>query len=198
LVAQNYIQQYGDVDGCILSGSRAPGGFMVRAALPLMTALALFGGQRRASPLARALADGRFNNYFRPARTPFDWLSRDEAAVDAYVKDPCCGFLCSAGFYRDLFRGLCRLSREEEAARIRKDLPVYVFAGSQDPAGDMGAGPTALVKRYRTLGIEDLEFVLYPGARHETLNETNRDEVMKNLLSWIDRRRGAVSAGDGD
>jgi alpha-beta hydrolase superfamily lysophospholipase len=64
------------------------------------------------------------------------------------------------------------------------------MGGSADPAGDMGASPTALVNKYRSLGIKDLEFVLYPGARHETLNETNRDEVMNNLLSWICRRAG--------
>jgi alpha-beta hydrolase superfamily lysophospholipase len=73
-------------------------------------------------------------------------------------------------------------------ARIPKDMPVYVFSGSADPVGDMGASPTALVTAYRSLGINDLEFVLYPGARHETLNETNREEVTGNLLSWIQAR----------
>jgi alpha-beta hydrolase superfamily lysophospholipase len=65
---------------------------------------------------------------------------------------------------------------------------VYVFSGSVDPVGDMSKGPTALVNAYRNLGINDCEFVLYPGARHETLNETNREEVMDNLLSWINKR----------
>jgi alpha-beta hydrolase superfamily lysophospholipase len=70
-------------------------------------------------------------------------------------------------------------------AGIRRDLPIYVFSGSADPVGEMGRSPTALVDAYRSIGIKDLEFVLYPDARHETLNETNRDEVMGNLLSWI-------------
>jgi alpha-beta hydrolase superfamily lysophospholipase len=69
--------------------------------------------------------------------------------------------------------------------KIRTDLPVYVFSGSADPVGDMGASPTALVNAYRAMGIKDLEFVLYPDARHETLNETNREEVTDNLLAWI-------------
>jgi alpha-beta hydrolase superfamily lysophospholipase len=73
-------------------------------------------------------------------------------------------------------------------AKINRDLPIYVFSGSEDPVGGMGASTTALVNAYRKLGIKDLEFVLYPGARHEALNETNREEVIDNLLSWINKR----------
>jgi alpha-beta hydrolase superfamily lysophospholipase len=153
-----------------------------------MSCFAAFFGQRRGSPLARAVADGPYNRPFRPNRTSFDWISRDEQEVNIYVHDPYSGNLCSTGFYRDLVRGLYRIHQEEAMARIRKDLPVYIFSGSADPVGEMGAGPTALVNAYRSLGITDLEFVLYPGARHETLNETNREEVMDNLLSWINRR----------
>ncbi|MCL2128713.1 MAG: lysophospholipase, partial [Treponema sp.] len=105
----------------------------------------------------------------------------------AYAADPFCGKLCSSGFYRDLTRGLIQIHRKEAMSRIRRDLPVYVFCGSADPVGDMGASPTALVNAYRSLGLGDLEFVLYPGARHETLNETNNEEVTGNLISWINR-----------
>jgi alpha-beta hydrolase superfamily lysophospholipase len=68
---------------------------------------------------------------------------------------------------------------------IRKDLPIYIFSGTADPVGDMGASISALSTAYRALGIKDLEFVLYPEARHETLNETNRDEVTESLVSWL-------------
>jgi alpha-beta hydrolase superfamily lysophospholipase len=133
------------------------------------------------------MADGPYNRPFRPNRTPFDWLSRDEAEVDAFFGDPRCGKLCSTGFYRDLVSGLCRIHRPKAMSEIKKDLPVYIFSGSADAVGDMGASPTALVNAYRSLGIKDLEFVLYPGARHETLNETNREEVTDNFVSWIKR-----------
>ena len=190
-IAQNYIETMdcgdGLIDGCILSGSRGPGGFKVKAGKPLMALIAAFCGQRNGSPFARAVADGPYNRPFRPNRTSFDWTSRDEAEVDKYVNDKCSGNLCSTGFYRDLIAGLCSIHRSEAMEPIRKDLPIYIFSGSADPVGDMGTSPTALVNAYRSLGIVDLEFVLYPGARHETLNETNRDEVMDNLLSWIQR-----------
>jgi len=208
-IVQNYIEGGGDlqsrdfqswgfqfagfqpVDGCILSGTRGPGGFKIKSGKLFMTLLALVGGQRRGSSLARAAADGPYDRPFRPIRTAFDWISRDEAEVDAYVNDPLCGYLCSAGFYRDLAIGLSRIHRPEAMARIRRDMPIYIFCGSADPVGEMGASPTALVNAYRSLGVKDLEFVLYPGARHETLNETNRDEVMNNLLSWICRHTGS-------
>jgi alpha-beta hydrolase superfamily lysophospholipase len=153
-----------------------------------MTALVAVLGSRRASSLARALADGPYNKPFRPNRTASDWLSRDEAEVDAFIADPLSGQLCSVGFYRDLLRLLNRIHRPTALEGIRRDLPIYVFSGSADPVGEMGSGPTALVNAYRGLGIGDLEFVLYPGARHEPLNETNREEVTENLLSWIIRR----------
>ena len=196
LIAQNYIETCdggeGTIDGCILSGTRGPGGFKTRAGIPFLTLLALVCGKRRGSSLARTLVDGPYNRVFRPNRTPFDWLSRDEAEVDIYVNDPLCGMLCSAGFYRDLVRGLNRIHRSKAVAGIRRNLPIYVLCGSADPVGEMGASPTTLVNVYSSLRIADLEFVLYPGARHEPLNETNREEVTDNLLSWIRRRAGLV------
>ena len=189
-IAQHYIENHDckDLAGCILSGTRGPDDRLkVGAGIPLMSFLAAMRGQRRGSSIARALADGAYNRHFSPNRTPFDWISRDETEVDAYVNDPLCGFLCSAGFYRDLTKGLYRIHMKEAMARIRRDMPVYIFCGGGDPVGGMGAGPAALVNAYRSLGLKKLEFAHYPGARHEVLNETNREEVMDNLLSWICR-----------
>jgi alpha-beta hydrolase superfamily lysophospholipase len=82
-------------------------------------------------------------------------------------------------------RALKTIHQREEMKKIRKELPVYVISGSADPVGDMGESPASLIVAYRHLGISDLESVLYPDARHETLNETNRDEVEESLLSWL-------------
>jgi len=189
-IVQNYMEYLDNlqVNGCILSGTKGPGDFMVKLGVPFMTLLAMLKGQRKGSRLAKAMADGSYNKPFKPNRTAFDWLCRDEEEIDKYMADPLCGFLCSSGFYRDLSRLLYNIHRPEALARINRSLPVYVFSGSADPVGDMGKSTTALVNAYRNNGIEDLEFVLYPGARHEVLNETNREEVMDNLLSWINKR----------
>jgi alpha-beta hydrolase superfamily lysophospholipase len=95
--------------------------------------------------------------------------------------------LCSSGFYRDLTAGLRDIHKPENMEKIRRDLPIYVFGGSVDPVGEMGSSPNALVDVYRSMGIKDLEYVLYPDARHEALNETNREEVAASLLDWLNR-----------
>ncbi|MCL2373742.1 MAG: lysophospholipase [Treponema sp.] len=200
-IAQNYIEHYdsklspyGDtviLAGCILSGTRGPSkGAKTALAAAILPAQAALLGQRRGCRLVRAVLEAPYNKYFRPNRTAFDWLSRDEKEVDAYAADPLCGMLCSVGFYRDMARALRRIHRPEEMAKIRNTLPVYVFSGSADPVGDMSESVAALAVAYRHLGIKDLETVLYPDARHEPLNETNRDEVFESLLSWLLRRCG--------
>ena len=198
-IAQNYIEEYpqAGISGCILCGTKGPGKFRVKAGIPVMKLLTFLRGQRNGSNLAKALGDGSYNKFFRPNRTALDWLSRDEKEVDLFAQDPLRAPLCSTGFYRDLARGLARIHRPQAMARINQNLPVYVFSGSADPVGEMGAGPTALVNAYRSLGVKDLEFVLYPGARHEVLNETNREEVMDNLLSWIQRHSNKTRDTEG-
>ena len=189
-ISQNYIESYADypLAGCILSGTRGPGDFFkLKAGKSVLKVLAALKDARKGSILARNLVDGPLNKPFKPNRTDFDWLSRDNAEVDLYVADPQCGAVCSVGFYRDLIILLSSIHKPSAMDKIRRDLPVYVFGGSADPAGNMGVSPTALVNAYRSLGIADLEFVLYPDARHEALNETNRDEVSENLISWIKR-----------
>jgi len=195
-IAQNYIENYDghspvpaiqpvNLAGCILSGTRGPDGAQVALGGPAMVLLALILGPRKGSSIAKAAADGPYNKPFRPNRTPADWLSRDEKEVDAFVADPLCGFLCSVGFYRDMALALGRIHRAEEVKKIRKELPVYIISGSADPVGEMGESPTALAAVYRQLEIRDVELVLYPDARHEPLNETNREEVTESLLSWL-------------
>jgi len=188
-IAQNYIEYSEElkINGCILSGTKGPDGFIIKAGIPLMIVLSALKGQRKGSRMAKSIGDGAYNKPFKPNRTSFDWLSRDEEEVDKFIKDPLCGFLCSSGFYRDLVKLLYNIHRSDALARINRSLPVYVFSGSDDPVGEMGKGPTLLVGAYRDCGITDCEFVLYPGARHETLNETNREEVIENLLSWINK-----------
>ena len=194
-ITQNYIEIFDGkasgnenpvrLSGCILSGTRGPDGIKIPLGAIFLSLLAFLGGKRKGSLAAKALADGPYNRAFRPSRTEFDWLSRDEKIVDAYIADPQCGFLCSLGFYRDMARALNQIHKPDNMGKIRKDLPVYIFLGSADPVGDFGASPAALAAAYRQLGIADLETVIYPDARHETFNEANRQEVTGNLVSWL-------------
>lgn len=127
-----------------------------------------------------------FNAPFAPARTSFDWLSRDEAMVDAYVADPLCGFGIDLASTKAMFAGARRLADAEQVSAMRSDLPVYIAVGEMDPVNAGLALVTPLVDRYRAAGITDLTLRVYPGARHEIFNETNHDEVVAELLAWID------------
>jgi alpha-beta hydrolase superfamily lysophospholipase len=127
------------------------------------------------------------NAPFEPARTPFDWLSRDEAEVDLYLADPFCGFGIDAAAAASMVAGAPRLAEPEALAGIRPDLPILIIAGSADPL-NMGLALLELVEqRYRDAGLTDLTTAYYEGARHEVFNETNRDEVTAGLLAWLAR-----------
>jgi len=128
-----------------------------------------------------------FNAAFHPARTDFDWLSRDESIVDAYIADPLCGFGIDTASLKDMFAGARRLADPAEVARIPRDLPLYVAVGSKDP---VNAGLTllwALVDRYRAAGLDDVTVRVYDEGRHEILNETNRAAVIDDLVHWLRR-----------
>jgi alpha-beta hydrolase superfamily lysophospholipase len=127
-----------------------------------------------------------FNAAFEPARTEFDWLSRDEAIVDAYIADPRCGFGIDVDAGQDMFAGARRMADPGQVTAIRPDLPLYIAAGELDPVNANLVLLHVLVDRYRAAGLTDVTVRTYPGARHEILNETNRDEVVARILDWLD------------
>jgi alpha-beta hydrolase superfamily lysophospholipase len=143
-------------------------------------------GRRHASGLLNTLSFGSYNNEFKPNRTDFDWISRDEAEVDAYVADAWCGEVATSGFWADSLPGVRATYDPARVARVRPDLPILLLAGDKDPVGDNGKGPRATREQYATAGVHDVTCTLYPGARHEVFNETNRDEVVSDLISWLD------------
>jgi alpha-beta hydrolase superfamily lysophospholipase len=118
-------------------------------------------------------------------RTGFEWLSRDESEVDLYVADPWCGFDTPDDLIPALFAPAGRLADPTVLAGIRNDLPLLITSGNDDPLAGGGQLVELLGQRYRDAGVTDLTLQLYPGARHEILNETNRDEVTTNIINWL-------------
>jgi alpha-beta hydrolase superfamily lysophospholipase len=182
LMGQTYIAEHGgELAAAVLSGSNGP----PPAILGLARAIAGLErwrlGPKGRSPLVRALLFGAFNKPFKPARTPFDWLSRDPAEVDRYIADPLCGFDATNQLALDLVGALPGLTASATVAKIPKTLPIYVFGGARDP---VGANLQGLLDVYRRAGLR-VTAKIYPDARHETLNEINRDEVTADLLAWL-------------
>jgi alpha-beta hydrolase superfamily lysophospholipase len=193
--AQAYVIEAGSsLRGVILSGSSGKPNLLASAGrLVARLERARLGAHGR-SALLTDLSFGAFNKAFKPNRTGFDWLSRDDAEVDKYVADPLCGFAVTTQLWVDVLDGTADIARPERQARIPKDLPVYVFAGSEDPVGERTRSLDQLLGAYQRAGLTDVTHKYYPGARHETLNETNRDEVTRDVIAWLDAR---VSAVDG-
>ena len=166
--AQLYVLEHSAlIDGLVLSGS---------AAFDLL-----------ALPRGEGSALESLNTVMAQPRTPFDWLSRDEREVDKYLADPLCGFSVDEAAMHSIFASSAAAADPARLARIRSDLPVYIFAGQLDP---VNAGMTRmwpLVDRYRKAGLADLTTDFYADGRHEMLNETNRAEVVANLTAWIER-----------
>ena len=199
-MTQQFISEHGDaLAGAVLCGSS--GRPAPRLALVRLVAAAerLRLGPRGRSALVQALAFGAFNKPFQPARTPFDWLSRDSAEVDKYITDPLCAFQPSLQLWLDFLPALSQIARPERQARIPKRLPIYIIAGMHDPVGANGKGVEQLLAAYRLAGLQHVVHRLYPGARHELFNETNREEVTRNLIAWLNgvaafpRRGGSVA-----
>jgi alpha-beta hydrolase superfamily lysophospholipase len=128
-----------------------------------------------------------FNSAFEPARTPHDWLSRDPAQVDAYEADPLCGFGIDKQAMGSMAAAAIRMIDPAALSQIRKDLPIYIFAGDKDPINHDLEWIKPLAERYRAAGITNVSEKYYPQGRHEMLNETNRDEVMRDLVNWLNR-----------
>jgi alpha-beta hydrolase superfamily lysophospholipase len=128
-----------------------------------------------------------FNAAFEPARTQHDWLSRDPAAVDAYEADPLCGFGVNKRALESMAAGAKRLADPAALAKIRADLPIYIFAGDKDPINHGLEWLKPVAERYRAAGIANVTEKYYSDGRHEMLNETNRDEVIRDLVNWLQK-----------
>jgi alpha-beta hydrolase superfamily lysophospholipase len=140
-------------------------------------------------------AFGKYNARITNPRTDFDWLSRDNAVVDAYVADPLCGRLSSAGLFRDLLDGMGFFTRPRNLARMKKDLPVYFLSGDCDPVGEYGEGVIRTYKSFLKAGMTNVTMKLYHGARHEIINELNRGRSMKTSLNgWTAKWEDSTSS----
>ena len=193
-LARTYLCAYpGTVDGCILSGTGQEKPALVAAGKAVASAICAARGPETVSPLVDKLSLGAYNRQFAPNRTGADWISRDEAVVDAYLKDPLCAFKPTAGMFRDMMEGLQYISSERALAQMDPSTPVYLFSGDRDPVGSNGAGVRRVYGFFKDHGTADLTMKLYPGGRHEMLNEINRGEVYADVLAWLEKRSAEPS-----
>ena len=186
---RQYIQMYGNgLSGAVLMGTVAD---HKKAALlfgkRLCRVMAAFRGWHYRSKMVDNLVLGAYNKKFKPARTRADWITSDNENLDMYVADPLCPFMSTVNAYYNVFSGMIGIQRKESVYMIPKGLPVLFVSGADDPVGEFGKGVRKIYEKYRAAGIRDVTLRLYTGDRHEILNETDRDQVYKDLLGWFEK-----------
>ena len=187
-LSRAYIQLYSnDIKGVILSGTGGNPGLLGHLGIFLAKQEIRKKGKRAKSEKLDNLSFGNFNKSFAPTRTNFDWLSRDTKSVDKYIEDSLCGTIFTSGFFYDFLVGLKDLNKRNNINKISKELPIYLISGDKDPVGNNTKGVLQAYNSYKKASIKDVQYKFYKDARHEILNETNKEEVYNDIIDWINQ-----------
>lgn len=185
-VSQGYIIQHSEkLSGCILCGSAGPRRALIGFGSVAVNLVALFKGSKKYSKLLEYLSFGSYNNRVPELKTRNGWLTRDDMVVQMYNEDKWCGIPLRISFYKDMMAGLKYIHKKENMKKISNDLPVYIIYGTDDPVGSYGKTVENLYNIYKANGIKNIEKTAYEGGRHEILNETNKEQVENDILSWL-------------
>ena len=183
-----YLTRHADgLAGAIMCGTGQVPAALSTAGLLVAHALRTSKGEEHRSPLLDSMGVGAYAKAIRDARTPLDWLSRDEKNVDDYIADPLCGFMFSVGGYEAVLSLTKEAANAAKASRIPADLPMLFISGADDPVGAQGRGVREAVEEYRRAGMRDVDLVLYEGLRHEILNEAEAGTVVADVTSWLEK-----------
>ncbi len=187
-VARLYAEKYGsELAGAIFCGTSGPNP-AAGLGIFITNLLAKSKGGRHRSEFVHKLALGANNKRIPNPRTASDWLTRDTAIVDAYEADPECGFNFTVAGFRDMFRLLQAVSAKSWYENLRRDLPILLISGKEDPVGGYGAGVELVERELRESGHDKLQCTLYDDCRHEILNELNRSEIFGDIADWASKQ----------
>lgn len=185
-IARLYAQRFGgELDGLILSGTAGSNPALGFGKL-LARSMEAVKGPRYVSKKVYKMANGGFSGAISDARTPVDWLSKDPAVCDAYLRDPLCTFQFTVSAYYELFSMLEECNSNHWYRKMPKGLPIYLLSGGKDPVGAMGEGPCEVYRRLIEAGCQQVKLKLYPDGRHEMFNEEEKEEVKADLLRWLE------------
>lgn len=188
-LTRTYLIKHPDkYDGVILSGTGHQSPALVLGGNAAASIMAKLNGAMGDGAKLDSLAFGSYLSKIENPRTKFDWLSRDAEQVDKYIADPLCGFVGKIGLYRDMMQGIKFITDKNNIAQMNKEKPVYFMSGDGDPVGDYGKGVERAYKAFCDAGLHDVFMRLYPGGRHEMLNETNKEQVYQDILNWLNEK----------
>ena len=175
--------------GVIISGTGHFDKPLLTAGSVIAAVQGFFGGAKKPCMLLHNMNFSANNKQVENPQTENDWLSRDLERVKRYCADPLCGFPFTAKGYGDMFTGLKRLYPDKLTA-MQKDVPILLFSGDHDPVGHNGEGVKKVYEELKAAGVKDVTMKLYKDGRHEMFNELNRDEVVADLIAWLEPRTG--------
>lgn len=185
-ITRTYVIRYHDgPDGVILSGTGQQAKPMVSAGIALANREIRHHGAAHPSELVNKVAFGSYNRKIKKPISEYDWVTRDRDSLEEYLSDPLCGFVPTAGLFRDMFTGIKYVSSPRNLTRVNKDLPIFLISGTADPVGDYGKGVIRTYKGYTDAGLQDVTLKLYPNARHELVGDINRQAVFEDVLDWL-------------
>ena len=188
-IARTYIGDYPeDFDLCILSGTGHTPGAVCRAGRMVARREIHRHGSKYRSATLQNMAFGSYLKNIEDPIGPNDWICRDEAVIRAYDADPLCGFAGTAELMYEMMLGLEQIGNNSHNMKMKKDLPILFISGDADPVGGWGKGVRTVFNRFKSIGMQDLTIKIYPGARHEVLNELNKQEVWDDVLDWIEKK----------
>lgn len=185
-IVRRYVQLYNhNIAGIVLSGTGGDPKTIGKIGLLIAKIERRLKGHYKKSPFMDRLIFGNYNKQFSPARTKFDFLTRDEKVVDRYIADPNCGFICTTSFYVDLLTGIQTIHQQKEYEKTPKSLPIFLLSGDKDPVGNNGEGVQSVYEQYIQSGSKHVSIKLYKEGRHEMLNEFNKKEVYHDIIQWL-------------
>lgn len=185
-LTRTYLIKYpGKYDAAILSGTGHQAKAMVLGGYAMASAAVKLYGPRKIGEKLNGIAFGAYNKGFENPRTAFDWLTRVDAEVDKYIADPLCGFVATVSLFRDMMGGIKFITDQKNINTMSRTQPVYFMSGDCDPVGDNGKGVERAYKAFCDAGLHDVMIRLYPGGRHEMLNEVNKYDVYQDILAWL-------------
>ncbi|MCM1035128.1 MAG: alpha/beta hydrolase [Paludibacter sp.] len=183
---RKYLTEYSHkIDGAIIMGTGYVPAYVARFGKAVAGLIGWIKGKRYHSDLVTKLFMHGNETPFKE-EGKFGWLSRSKSNQATYAADPLCNFTFTVGAYCDFFDCMIALDRKKNFDNIRKDLPVLLVAGSDDPVGG-GKAALSVERDLQAIGLTDTELHIYPDARHEILNEDEREQVYADILNWLNR-----------
>lgn len=186
-LTRTYLIRYpGTVKAAVIMGTGWQPKAVIAGGMAVAKAVGAVVGENGTSDLVTNLAFGAYNKLFAPNRTSCDWLSADEGNVDAYMADPLCGADATVGLFRQMLSGIRFNQKLSNLRQMDPRIPVLFVAGEKDPVGDCGNGVRRTYQEFRRAGVQDCTLKLYPGLRHEILNEkAQQQQIFEDIGQWL-------------